>query len=153
MKSSCLPGVCLLAALSWAGCGAADESYDDVVGSSEEGAFEPSGDDAVGSSTEAICAGPGGHGVGLPCTSTAECPAAGVLRCSTEFGVCKPPPGCDPRFEICPAVCFGNCVPVHPAPPVCPRPQVCGPALCFPGTECCNPLLGICVPPGGVCAS
>jgi hypothetical protein len=30
--------------------------------------------------------------------------------------------------------------------------EQCGPVTCGAGTECCNPLQGICVPPGGVCA-
>lgn len=30
--------------------------------------------------------------------------------------------------------------------------EKCGTSTCGAGTTCCNPLMGICVPPGGVCA-
>jgi hypothetical protein len=29
--------------------------------------------------------------------------------------------------------------------------EQCGETVCAPGTDCCNPLLGICLPPGRVC--
>jgi hypothetical protein len=52
---------------------------------------------------------PGG-GAGKPCTSSAQCPSN--TSCTTEMGVCNPPPGCDPaRGDVCPAVCYGTCEP------------------------------------------
>lgn len=34
---------------------------------------------------------------------------------------------------------------------VCVPNGTCGDTICAPGRVCCNPLLGICTPPGGVC--
>lgn len=39
------------------------------------------------------------------------------------------------------------CTPVE----TLPADTECGPAICGPGTFCCNPLLGICVKPGQIC--
>lgn len=52
--------------------------------------------------------------VGAPCMSTAQCGAGEV--CTTEDGVCNPPPGCTPGM-ICPAVCYGTCRPRVILPP------------------------------------
>jgi hypothetical protein len=53
--------------------------------------------------------------VGAPCASTAQCGAGEV--CTTEDGVCNPPPGCTPG-SICPAVCYGTCrSKIIPPPP------------------------------------
>lgn len=82
---------------------------------------------------------------GKACLSTEDCP--GPLVCSTERGVCNPPPGCDPSREICAAVCYGLCEPPGGRPPA----ERCGEAVCTPGTYCCNPLRSLCVPEGHVC--
>jgi hypothetical protein len=73
------------------------------------------------------------------CRSSNQC---GPGRyCTTEDGVCNPPPGCRPG-SICPAVCFGTCQ---------TRAVACGPTSCPAGQVCCNASCGICTPPGGVC--
>ncbi|MFO0724237.1 MAG: hypothetical protein U1E65_10670 [Myxococcota bacterium] len=41
------------------------------------------------------------------CTSTSDCKKA--ERCTTDDGVCDPPPGCSPEFP-CLQVCTGSCV-------------------------------------------
>lgn len=74
-----------------------------------------------------------------PCASSAQCGPG--QYCTTEDGVCNPPPGCRPG-AICPAVCYGVCA---------PRPVACGPTVCPAGQVCCNASCGICTPPGGVC--
>lgn len=48
-----------------------------------------------------------------------------------------PSDDCDP--EMGGADCGGVCV------------EACGDVLCGIGLECCNPVMGICTPPGGVC--
>ena len=57
----------------------------------------------------------GSHGGGSAraCASSAECPAG--TTCTTELGVCNPPPGCDPTKNVCPAVCYGTCGPPNAA--------------------------------------
>jgi Cys-rich repeat protein len=46
------------------------------------------------------------------CYSDMDCPAGDVCTASTE---CLPPPGCDPSTgQVCPAVCYGRCVPAPP---------------------------------------
>ena len=42
------------------------------------------------------------------CRSSADCPAS--QQCTTEEGVCNPPPGCQ-GAKVCPAVCYGTCEP------------------------------------------
>jgi hypothetical protein len=44
----------------------------------------------------------------VPCASSDACKPTEV--CTTEDGVCNPPPGCRPGM-ICPAVCYGTCRP------------------------------------------
>ena len=52
----------------------------------------------------------GGGGSGQACASSAACPTG--TSCTTEAGVCNPPPGCDPATGVvCPAVCYGTCEP------------------------------------------
>ena len=43
-----------------------------------------------------------------PCASSESCNPGEV--CTTEDGVCNPPPGCGPGV-VCPAVCYGTCRP------------------------------------------
>jgi len=73
------------------------------------------------------------------CLSSADCPSD--QHCTTEDGVCNPPPGCKPG-RPCPAICYGTCE---------PKPVACGPTTCPAGQVCCNASCGICTPPGGVC--
>jgi hypothetical protein len=54
-------------------------------------------------------------------------------------------------------VCTMACLPGDPlccGPRTCePKaPEACGPVTCGTGTVCCNPLAGICTPPGCACA-
>ena len=52
--------------------------------------------------------------VARPCRSSAECRP--TETCTTEKRVCSPPPNCPPG-TVCPAVCYGVCVPKRqPAP-------------------------------------
>ncbi len=44
------------------------------------------------------------------CLSSNEC-ALGFY-CSTEDGVCAPPPGCDPIDNACAGICYGECLPI-----------------------------------------
>lgn len=81
-----------------------------------------------------------GDVVSTPCMSTAQCGTGEV--CTTEDGVCNPPPGCGPGVA-CPAVCYGTCRPKAGTP--------CGSKTCGPGTVCCNASCGICTPPDGAC--
>lgn len=62
-----------------------------------------------------------------------ECAGAWV----DQAGLCRAP-----NDGVLPAKC---CV----APPVAGEP--CGPVTCAKETTCCNPLAGICVPPGSAC--
>lgn len=50
-----------------------------------------------------------------------------------------PNDGCDPKAGG--ADCGGICV----------TAEACGDAQCAPGLVCCNPVMGICTKPGGVC--
>ncbi|MBL8626567.1 MAG: hypothetical protein JNK64_34945 [Myxococcales bacterium] len=60
------------------------------------------------------------------CFATADCPTG--YTCTTEQGVCDPPPGCDPSTGMaCPAVCFGQCVPAGGS---------CAAIDCGPGFHC-----------------
>jgi hypothetical protein len=79
--------------------------------------------------------------LGAPCMSSASCAKGEV--CTTEDGVCNPPPGCRPGMA-CPAVCYGTCRSATTGP-------ACGPTTCAPGQVCCNRSCGICTPPGGLC--
>jgi hypothetical protein len=63
---------------------------------------------------------------GFPCPDGQEC-------------VDDPSDDCDPNRGG--ADCGGICV----------IPVACGNSVCGPGLVCCNPLLGICTKPGGVC--
>jgi len=95
----------------------------------------------VGSTgTGGAAGGTGDGGVGAPCIGTEACAAGEV--CTTEDGVCNPPPGCGPSVT-CPAVCFGTC---REATDV-----VCGAARCAAGSICCNASCGICAAPGSGC--
>jgi hypothetical protein len=126
-------GVGLLAVLALAGCGGVIE--------------EPVGEvKAVRGAMAALEAeqGQSNEEQGKPCLSTADCPPNGRFFCTAETGVCNPPPGCNPEREFCPAVCFGTCEQV-------PGGEQCGEVVCPKGTECCNPLRSICVPPGDFC--
>jgi hypothetical protein len=60
---------------------------------------------------------PGGGAADRPCASTAACPTG--TTCTTEAGVCNPPPGCDPAKGVCPAVCYGTCAPRAPSTTTC----------------------------------
>ncbi|HET9956826.1 MAG TPA: hypothetical protein VFQ61_20160 [Polyangiaceae bacterium] len=84
----------------------------------------------------------------LTCRSSVECPR--LTHCSTEDGVCNRPPGCKPG-SICPAVCYGTCVPekIELPPPI--GGGVCGDKVCSAGTFCCNASCGTCAPLGGAC--
>lgn len=82
---------------------------------------------------------------GVSVASKGECEASGAF-CGGIAGIpcpkgqtCVDAPGdgCDP--EAGGADCGGVCV------------EQCGEATCAPGTTCCNPLRGICTPPGVVC--
>ncbi len=55
--------------------------------------------------------------VGAPCMSSASC-AKGEI-CTTQDGVCNPPPGCRPGM-VCAAVCYGTCRAATGAPPPSP---------------------------------
>lgn len=79
-----------------------------------------------------------------PDCSLAAC-SGGIWRVEVracDGGVCgcpvAPPPGC--HYVGC------SCDDL-----VCDPPQRCGRAVCAPGTECCNPSCGLCVPPGAGC--
>jgi hypothetical protein len=136
MKNSRLLAMGLFALVSLAGCGGVVD--------------EPTGESPVGRSEAALSAeaeqGQGQEERGKPCRTTAECPNTGFFICTTEDGVCNPPPGCNPEREICPAICFGTCEPTTPPPS-----KRCGDIVCPQGTRCCNPLQSICVPPGFGC--
>jgi hypothetical protein len=101
-------------------------------------------------------------------------PLAGGADCS-GICVCEEQASCQPGFvwddsaSVCDCVrtrvldpnnpCFVTLCPtgtecrVLAGEAVCVRREVeqCGDTICAPGTECCNPLRGICTPPGGVC--
>lgn len=63
---------------------------------------------AAGGSDDAGAGGAGGSGrAGKPCASTESCDQQQV--CTTEDGVCNPPPGCGGPNVACPAVCYGEC--------------------------------------------
>jgi hypothetical protein len=134
MLNSRLLAVGLFAVVSLVGCGGVVD---------ETTVWDP-----AGTSEAALSASPeqGQVDEGKPCRTTAECPNTGFFVCSTEQGVCNPPPGCNPDREICPAICFGTCEPITPPPS-----KVCGEVVCPQGTRCCNPLRSICVPPGFSC--
>jgi len=74
-----------------------------------------------------------------PCASSQECTAGEV--CTTEDGVCNPPPGCHPG-AVCPAVCYGNCR---------LDGERCGSTACAPGMVCCNASCGVCTLPDQAC--
>lgn len=85
------------------------------------------------------------------CVSSAGCAQDEV--CTTVDGVCNAPPGCTGGIA-CPAVCYGTCRPRTPrvdAGNDATSGQACGNTVCGPGTSCCNPSCGICVPPGVGC--
>ncbi len=77
----------------------------------------------------------------IPCSSSAACQRGEV--CTTEDGVCNPPPGCRPG-DVCPALCYGTCGSSGGG-------ERCGPTVCAPGTVCCNASCGTCTPPGAAC--
>lgn len=81
----------------------------------------------------------GSGGASAPiCLNSAGC-ASGEI-CTTEDGVCNPPPGCTPGN--CAAVCTGTCRPGGPA---------CGRTHCATGMVCCNDSCGTCTEPNGGC--
>jgi hypothetical protein len=113
-------GLTLVMSLSLAqsGCDRLDEIIDDIKGG-------------------------GAGGTARACASTAECPSG--TTCTTEAGVCNPPPGCNADAgTVCPAVCYGTCARSGGG-------VACGKAQCAAGQVCCNASCGICTPPGGVC--
>lgn len=58
-----------------------------------------------------------------PCMGSGQC--ASGQHCSTEDGVCHRPPGCGPN-DVCPAVCYGECVDDGTPPGACWSPRDCG---------------------------
>jgi len=82
------------------------------------------------------------------CLTTADCAAGDT--CTTEWGDCLPPPGCDPTTGMgCTATaeCWGVCVTDTPPPPPPPPPPNCtSTADCFMG-ETCTTEWGDCLPP------
>jgi Kazal-type serine protease inhibitor domain len=82
---------------------------------------------------------------GVSVASKGECQPAGAfcggiagIECPKgQTCVDAPDDGCDP--DAGGADCGGVCV------------EQCGDATCAPGTSCCNPLRGICTPPGVAC--
>jgi hypothetical protein len=72
----------------------------------------------------------------VPCASSAECAAGEV--CTTEDGVCNPPPGCLPG-TVCPAVCYGSCRPRVGVGDICRSPEGEEVASCGAGLKCCYP--------------
>jgi len=91
---------------------------------------------------------------GFPCPTGQTCiddpsddcdPANGGADCG---GICIPETTNPCAAVLCPvgSECVvdgdeASCVPIG----------ACGSAICAAGTVCCNPLMGICRPPGGVC--
>jgi hypothetical protein len=67
-------------------------------------------------------AGGGELSIRKPCSSSSLCGSDGV--CTTEQGVCNPPPGCDPG-SVCPAVCYGTCQPPRVIPGRCQTDADC----------------------------
>ena len=76
----------------------------------------------VGEPSGAFCGGI----AGFPCPEGQTC-------------VDDPKDDCDPKNGG--ADCGGVCV----------SAETCGAAQCAPGLVCCNPVMGICTKPGGVC--
>lgn len=101
-------------------------------------------------------------------------PGLCLLHCSVDDPGCCEPAQCMPEpihgecgdgsIAVCEIVppecpiglvlevvngCFGECV--DPLTCLPPPQEVCGNVVCAPGTECCNPLDGICVLPGMAC--
>jgi hypothetical protein len=137
-KIARLCGPLFLAMLSFAGCAGLAE---DQSGGTE--------DEAATADADGELRWQPGYGRGRPCRATQECPNPGFFACSTARGVCNPPPGCNPRRQICPQICYGTCEPRRPVPPGIGRR--CGNVMCPQGTTCCNPLMSMCVAPGRVC--
>jgi len=64
------------------------------------------------------------------CKSTEQCtPRMCLMYCAFDDWECCGPSTCTPK----------------------PAPVVCGANTCADGEVCCNPIYGICTPPGGVC--
>ncbi|MDI1444622.1 hypothetical protein [Polyangium sp. 6x1] len=124
--------------LSFAGCAGFAEDPPTDIGS----------DDSADDSAEAPEDLQGQVGRGRACLSNRDCRGPNFV-CSTSRGDCHPPPGCNPRREICPAICYGVCESARPPRP--PGGELCGRVTCPHGTTCCNPLMSICTPPGRAC--
>lgn len=72
--------------------------------------------------------------------------------------VCDTDADCSANEECQQRMCLMYCPAGDPdccGPATCqpkPSPVQCGRNTCATGEVCCNPLMGICTPPGGVCA-
>jgi hypothetical protein len=92
-----------------------------------------------GNSCEAAAAGNDVSSNGTcetPCASSADCPMDQI--CTTEHGVCNPPPGCLPGM-VCPAVCYGTCQPRGGEGDICVSEDGEPVATCGLGLQCCYP--------------
>jgi hypothetical protein len=101
---------------------------------------------------------------GIPCGPNETCvddpnddcdPKNGGADCG---GICQPttpppppqPPSCWGAWLDENGLCRTPSDGVYP--PECCAGPACGPTHCAAGLVCCNPLSGICTPPGGLCA-
>jgi hypothetical protein len=73
--------------------------------------------------------------IARPCRSSAECRPAET--CTTDKRVCSPPPNCRPG-SICPAVCYGVCVPKRPPLPPAPTDLCRSDADCHAAADYCE---------------
>jgi hypothetical protein len=98
------------------------------------------------------------------CKATEQCgPKLCFMACLVGDPFCCGPSTCEPKPPPPPppSSCWGawldqNGLCRTPAdgvyPASCCAGPACGPTHCAAGEVCCNPLSGICTPPGGVCA-
>jgi hypothetical protein len=99
--------------------------------------------------TQTFCGGI----AGIPCPGGQTCVDDPSDDCDPTNGGADCGGICVPQTDPCAAVLCpeGNECVVDGDQASCVPIGTCGSAVCAAGTVCCNPLLGICRPPGGVC--
>jgi len=102
----------------------------------------PAGEECVDDPTDSCDPNNGG----------ADCGGVCVTKTPPPPPPPPPPPSCGGAWLDNNGLCRTPADGVYPDSCCAGKSNPCGPSKCGVGTVCCNPLAGICTPPGGVCA-